>query len=255
MKTMQPITNSESFEAKQQQLKSEMLPSTWLKLEYDELKKRNHRYSLRSFAAALKISSGRLSEYLSNKRQITFDIGKKMADNLNFDSTLASDFEDRIIKYRQERSHFKKVVSKRLNNTELSPAEKQDLSEIINDPRYFAILKLFTQAHFESSSEYILKRISASTEGVERLLNRLEYHRLIDRSQPQWKLGYFANGIFSKVNAQLTPELTQIINISPEKAALATQLIKEFHQNLIKTLGENNNGTSTCQIRIQLLRN
>lgn len=56
--------------------------SEFLRQEFERRRTRNPRFSLRAFAEKLNISSGRLSEYMSDKRTITPALAEKICVNL-----------------------------------------------------------------------------------------------------------------------------------------------------------------------------
>jgi len=93
-------------------------PNQWLKFEFNRLREQNPEYSLRSFAKFLQLSSGRLSEYMNNKRQITPTAAKKIASILNYDESLTNSFLNCIALYRKNRKNLKKSLAQIVHHSE-----------------------------------------------------------------------------------------------------------------------------------------
>lgn len=171
-------------------LQVETRPYVWLKLEYERIKTKNPRYSLRAFAKALNIPSGRLSEYLSNKRQITFAVAEQISTNLKFDSDLKTEFMTCVKNYIQN----KKGLKKELSQIEKGPkfnfisTDNQDRYRIVADWHHFAILTLMELQSFKSSIKWISKQLGLPEILISESLDRLERLKIIDRSVTPWRL-------------------------------------------------------------------
>lgn len=99
-------------------LKLQRKPSLWLKLEYERLLSERGRYSLRDFAKTLNISSGRVSEFLSNRRQITLATAQQIAAKLNYDADLFESLKTCIQEYRVSRKSLMRELSQIVRSAE-----------------------------------------------------------------------------------------------------------------------------------------
>lgn len=171
-------------------LKSESRPYIWLKLEFERLKQETPGFSLRAFAKMLNLPSGRLSEFLSNKRQITVAIGEQIAESLQFEPELRTQFIQCIQVY----SEVKRDIRRELSEIEKAPkfefvsTDSQDRYRIVADWHHFAILSLMELNEFESSSAWIAKKLGLPETLIEESLERLERVEIIDRRSKPWKL-------------------------------------------------------------------
>ena len=177
-------------QAERESLKAETRPYVWLKLEFERLKKKNPRYSLRAFAKTLSLPSGRVSEYLSNKRQITLAVGEQIATQLKFDEELKALF----LQYTKAHSETKKDLQRELSQIEKAPkfefvsTDSQDRFRIVADWHHFAILSLMELTDFQSSAEWISKKLGLPLPLIEESLERLERVEIIDRKEMPWKV-------------------------------------------------------------------
>lgn len=171
-------------------LRSEVRPHIWLKLEYEKRKAKNSQYSLRSFARTLEISSGRLSEYLSNKREITNAVGVQIAEKLGFDQELTTLFLKCIDSHLENKKELMRelIELERSPEFDFIPTDSSDRYQVVAEWHYFAILSLMELHDFQSSSEWIAKKLGLSENMIKESLDRLERLHVIDRSVEPWRL-------------------------------------------------------------------
>lgn len=186
--TMEKTKSSPSLD--RQHLKSETRPYVWLKLEFERMKSRNPRYSLRAFARSLNLPSGRVSEYLSNKRQITLAVGEQIAQQLKFEEDLKLAFLQHIKAHNETKKDIQRELSalEKVPKFEYVSADSDDRYRIVADWHHFAILSLMELTDFESSTEWIAKKLGLPKALVNESLERLERAGIVDRTQTPWKV-------------------------------------------------------------------
>ncbi|MBI3542017.1 MAG: TIGR02147 family protein [Deltaproteobacteria bacterium] len=141
------------------------IPRVWLENEFARRRQANPAYSLRAFARQLELPPGRLSEILSDKRNVTRKVAEKIAERLGFDPAMREEFLGCV----------------RRGPTDLVSDEHRQLSldayQAISDWHHYAILSLTELDDFEYDVGWIARRLGISTvdarAAVERLL-RLE---------------------------------------------------------------------------------
>lgn len=127
----------------------------FLAKEYQRRKKKNPRYSLRAYASSLGISSGRLSEFMSGKRQPGLSTIEKFID-------LMATSEEARMKLRRE---F--VAPKR------QTLVKEDQLRLIKDWYHVAILSLMEIDDFHPDPAWIAKRLGITSQETQKALDRL----------------------------------------------------------------------------------
>ncbi len=259
-----------------EKMKLEARPFIWLKLEFDRLKKKNSRYSLRAFAKTLDIPSGRLSEYLSNKRQITASVGEQIALKLKFDEELKAIF----IKCIQTHLVAKRNLQRELSEIEKAPefdfiaSDSQDRFRIVADWHHFAILSLMELNNFESSANWIARKLGLPEALIHESLDRLERTKIVDRSSVPWKVqtahlrttdGVSSEALkeFHNKNLELAAQKLakvpvedrdfSVMTIALDKAKLsfAKGMIRDFRRKLLRILESGENKNEIYQLSIQ----
>lgn len=133
-----------------------------LRAEYLRRAGLNPRYSLRAFAKNLGLPSGRLSELLSGKRNLTKEMAFHVLDRLE----LPLEERRRLLDQHQP-TEATESVEIRLREDEFS---------IIADWYHFAILSLLETRDFQNEPAWIARRLGLNTITVQNALERL--HRL-----------------------------------------------------------------------------
>lgn len=166
--------------------------SLFLQNELMNRKQRNPRYSLRSFAKALKIDPSTLSQILDGRRQCSRSKADLLLNRLGL------------------------PLTSRL--AVIGPAPVQDVNAIINEKNFnpwpadadrcmrewlsYAVLSCFELKDFSSNTTWFAKRLNCPAEKIEEVLQMLEENRLIDRTNEKWTFQHAAltsNGTDAKV--------------------------------------------------------
>lgn len=155
-------------------------PKLILEREYAERRRRNPRYSLRSFARALDVSCGRLSQWLSSKRAITPKQAAKISERLAMDPSASENFLNFVnqsYKLRRRPELWQSTL-----NTQFSDTQKNldmDAFDSIAEPVHYDILSLIETTGFQSSLSWISQRLNRPHLEVRSALERLERIGLI----------------------------------------------------------------------------
>jgi uncharacterized protein (TIGR02147 family) len=155
-------------------MKARKKASDILEQDYQLRKSRNHRYSKRSYAKLLGVSSGRLTDILSGRRPITPKKASEWADRLAI-----SPEDQRLFKIlvdNEERIRVDLRDKKKLTTDVLLD---DDQFEVISDWQYFALMALVETSGFQSDIPWIAKKMSLSEERVTSVLKHLEHHKYI----------------------------------------------------------------------------
>ncbi|MCO4793906.1 MAG: TIGR02147 family protein [Bacteriovoracaceae bacterium] len=135
-------------------------PIQWIQDEYFRRKELDTSYSTRSFSKVLGVSSGRLSELFSGKRNLTLNMGERFADALGMDPETEEKFKNSIIDQKQKKSKR----SRSFNNLKKDDDKNfkrlnQDIYSLISKQQYFAILNLMKTSDFKNCSIWIGGRL------------------------------------------------------------------------------------------------
>jgi uncharacterized protein (TIGR02147 family) len=156
-------------------------PASRLRSELERLRARNPRFSQGAFARKIGLSSGRLSELLSERRLFTLELGKKIAQRLEWDDATSSLFFRAIHRTRRSRKALRKElqIARPLRFHHI----KDDEFSLIADWYHFAVLSLAETVDFDAKPAWIARRLGITRaqgrEAVDRLrrLDLLKMHR------------------------------------------------------------------------------
>lgn len=254
------------------------VPKVWLQEEFNKRRSKNPSYSLRSFADYLKLPPGRLSQILSNKRDLTPNLGVKISDRLGFDPLTKQKFLQ-CIKTQKEKKSATKIANKiNLQQEHDDDYQSLDMDKfyLIADRYHFALLSLIQTDDFKNDTKWISKRLNLSVIQVRSALERLQRLNLIKKDENQLKLtstkGLTTSHDISstalrkshhqalekaKISLDQDPvdtrDFTSItMAIDPEKLSIAKEMIKSFRRKLCKFL-ESENRKEVYDLNIQLL--
>lgn len=148
-----------------------------LNLELSARRKKNSKYSLRSFSCSLGMSSSALSALLNRKRPLTAKTAHRILKRLDLSQKMKSKMLLDAVgeKYSDGRS---------IEFAKADPSEAQ----LIARWEHFAILSLMRTRKFKADSAWIASYFNISTGVAIDALNRLERLGLIDRGQKPWKV-------------------------------------------------------------------
>jgi uncharacterized protein (TIGR02147 family) len=134
-----------------------------LRHELESRCERNPRYSLRSFARDLGVTSSRLSEVLRGRYGLSRDSATQMAKRLGWSNQEIDHFGD-LVDLQHARSRQKKLAAQ----GRLSAYNPQyrlltaDSFRVIADWYHYAILELTTLVGFKSDTKWIARRLGIS---------------------------------------------------------------------------------------------
>lgn len=150
-------------------------PIQWIQDEFFKRKETDFSYSSRSFAKVLGVSSGRLSELFSGKRNLTMKMGERFAEALAMDPDTELLFKNAIIENKKNRTK-----SSRLYNNLKKDEDKnfkrlnQDIFSLISKQQYFAILNLMKTKDFKNCPIWIGSRLEIPPATVEKSLELMK---------------------------------------------------------------------------------
>ncbi len=140
--------------------------NAWLRTELAKRQSKNPRYSLRSFAKAVGVGPGRVSEWLSDTRQISMTSIREVAEKLGYSFPEIQVLLDQFF-------HLKSQNTLARSNQKEWRTLLQDQLELICDPIHDSILELTRTRDFKDDPAWISKRLRVSTQQVRVALDRL----------------------------------------------------------------------------------
>lgn len=246
-------------------------PVERLLVEFEVRRAKNPRYSLRAFATSLGLSAGRLSEFLSGKRQLN------RANSIKVASALALTPTETKIWLKNCGFSASREAPIRLSQKPVQNYVQleDDQFHIIADWEHFAILT-YLETDLEDKSEGAI----ASRLGINELTARLALNRLMrlgmvskegtqfqKETPPLSTTSDIASSALRKSHRQtleqameslekVPVELRDITSITiptnMKKLALAKKLIKDFRRRLAAVL-EDGEKTEVYNLNIQLV--
>ncbi len=232
----------------------------WLRGEYLRRRARNPAYSMRAFARALQIPSGRVSELLGRKRTLTPALAERIARQLAYTPEQRRSFFSLI---EREMSLHNRVRQMRFEALDDEHYEHltEDVFQAIADWTHYAILSLMNTVDFRSSPQWIARRLDITPSEVCSALERLERLHLIQRDGKEWRRSHrrlttthnIESAALRRSHQQTlnqamdaienvpiamkdTTAMTMAVDVS--KIKLAKELIKSFRRNLADILEE-----------------
>jgi plasmid maintenance system antidote protein VapI len=219
----------------------------FLKARFQEMKDKNPRFSLRSFARKLEISPGAVTELMQDKRPLSSYYAAKISRCLSL-----SEDESAFLLSNIEAKARKFSFDKTLREQEL---------ELMTGWEHYAILNLMKTADFQSNSRWIAERLALPLSTVERCLETLENLKIIAKKDGQWvricqSISTSAEipskalvdshqqdllkaiEVLQKTPPQVRSFSSSTMAINVEKLSSAKQLIKEFRHRLSMLLEE-----------------
>lgn len=151
-------------------------PHIFLEQEYLRRKSRNRQYSLRGFAQHLNIPSGRLSQYLNQKRRITVAAGHKLSQALNLSPEEEVAFMNAI---KKQYASSIAPDDPDVEQNELLIRQRVDEFQLISDPFYFELLSYFELEKASTDCAVIAKVFSKTEIEIKLAIQLLERLGLI----------------------------------------------------------------------------
>ncbi len=135
---------------------------------FQKLSNKNKRFSKRSFALKIGLSSGALTDFLSGKRGISKKKAQEVLEKIGY-----SEKEQlQILNYNPLLTESKPRAFKKIEH---------DIFDELLSWEHLAILSLTKTKDFRSSSEWMAKKLSLEVTVIETALRNLENHKLIKR--------------------------------------------------------------------------
>jgi uncharacterized protein (TIGR02147 family) len=151
----------------------------WLMSELADKRASNPRYSLRLFATKLGFSPGRMSEYVSGKRQLSRKQAIKIAEKLSYSPQRTRDFLNCV-----DSDGF--FWSTAVNSEPVYRKLNADTFSVVADWYHFAILSLMDLDDFQANEEWISSRIGVPKRTVSMAVERLFNVGLIKINNRKW---------------------------------------------------------------------
>lgn len=223
-----------------------MSPSAeYLLRAFEEKKRKNPRYSLRAFAKHLEIGSGRLSEFLNGQRQISEEVGRRIAAKLNLTEEERQSFLH-AIKGEEESGHYGRVLP-------------EDEFKFLSDPYYHALLSLIETKGFDHQTATAARRLGLTEGKIREAVQILKNLNLLEEASGKLKIRNRKTQTVSEVPSQILRDghkqrlkvVENAINtvpmelrdssaitlaIDPKQLPLAKEKIKKFRRRLAETL-------------------
>jgi uncharacterized protein (TIGR02147 family) len=239
-------------------------PAQWLRHAYEERRQRNPRYSQRAFSRFLGISSGRLCELMSGKREI----GPALASRISERLALAPN-EYQAWLHNIERRRQSRVRRQRLGAL-LRPTGPEDGAFVelsgdrfryIADWYHLAILNLARTSDFQSDIAWMAQRLGITEVQAQHAVDRLKRLGLLGeengkliRRESQLKSTNEIPSTAIRKNHRQTLELaaesleevpmelrdisSMVMAISPRRLSDAKNAVRNFRRELAMLLEE-----------------
>ncbi|WII72800.1 TIGR02147 family protein [Bdellovibrio sp. 22V] len=183
----------------------------FLKEKFSEMQQRNPRFSLRSFAAKVGISAGRMNELIHDKRALSDFYAEKITIALGLNL--------------QEKRRLYSFISTKARKVHSVRKLTREEGLSVRCWENLAILSLLRTDDFEPSFEWIAERLNVSVERVEECFDILQQHQLV-------KVG---NGTIernsSRVVATATKDTVHHERLKMEKSMEAMAHVAPIYRN------------------------
>ncbi|MBT5095945.1 MAG: TIGR02147 family protein [Halobacteriovoraceae bacterium] len=150
-------------------------PREWIREEYSQKRSLDKSFSIRNFAKVLGVTSGRLSELMSGKRNFSEKMGVRISRALAYDPQTEERFVESIRKAKQQRKSKNLILE---NTRPEADNEYMQLSEdtykMLSEWYYFGILNLISVEGFKFDSLWISRRLGISVVEVQSAVDRMK---------------------------------------------------------------------------------
>lgn len=237
-----------------------------LQERFHQAKARNPNYSVRAFAKRAGVAPGTLSLVMLGKRNVSYKLARKIADNLMLDP--------------QERSeilseHIQKDFEKPKTNTYLQLSKDQ--FNLISEWRYFALLNLVKLKSFVNKTSWVANRLGlseAKTKETVETLKRLEMLKeekgTLKRSVSKYRTTDDVASIALKKSHFQNLELAQeslnkdevdqrdftwiTFNMKKDNMPKAKELIRKFQDDFMELVEDEQEGDDVYRMAMQLFK-
>ncbi|MEZ4872530.1 MAG: TIGR02147 family protein [Bdellovibrionales bacterium] len=146
----------------------------FLKSELDRRIQDNARYSLRSFAKALNVSAGNLSDIINGKRPLTYKTAQKIVQAMPISPEAEKLFLGSVVNEQLHRSLNRTDPKiKNLKKTFEARTMDVDIYRLISDWYHLAILEMVFLSDFRLDPSWIAKELNISPMQAKSALDRL----------------------------------------------------------------------------------
>jgi uncharacterized protein (TIGR02147 family) len=241
--------------------------------EFTQRTKKNSRYSLRAFAALLGTDSSRLSKILRGERPVNPDLIEAFGKKLKLSP-------GRIESYKTYREVIELKKPAESNAESLRFLQlTQDSFEILADSVHYSLLELMKLKGFRTETPWLANTLNRPKLVIESAIERLVRTGLLEvRENGTWRDlsdgfsthmidGNYTSYAHKESQAaileqalealentpiELRDQSSMMMATSPEKIAIAKELIKNFRRELCAFLESAEDKTSIYQLSISL---
>lgn len=200
----------------------------WLKAVFAAKKQDNPKLSLRDFAKLVGVSSSSLSDMFSGKRELSKQIGKRIAANLKLHGAERAEFLGLVEKKWLANSLEKRRISSATSKSAYNDVREDTFSDI-SDWYYFAIFCLMETATFKSEPKWIAARLNLDVQIVRDAIARLKHCGLVAEKDGQL---YATNRDVEVVPAQANICVKKFHKQTLEKAHAAVDAVPRNQRDI-----------------------
>ncbi len=150
-----------------------------LQARLGEMKRKNPSYSVRAFAKKVGLNSGALSAILNGKRNVSEILARRIAERLMLDPQERAELFSLFPEKRRYQKEGMKTDSVDPTYLQLSAAQYR----VVGEWQHFAILTLLEVQDFDSSAEWIAKRLNLSVTKTEQSIARMISIGMLERNE------------------------------------------------------------------------
>lgn len=155
-------------------------PISYIQEEFFRRKEQDSTYSARDFAKVLGISSGRLSELFTGKRNLTMNMSERMAFAVGMDPKTEADFKQAIVQAKKGRTKTARVYNGLQKDEDNNYRQlNQDIFELISKQQYYAILNLLETIDFRFDTAWMSDRLEIPLPTIEKSINLMQRLRIL----------------------------------------------------------------------------
>lgn len=136
--------------------------------DFEEKKKKNPRFSKRSYASYLKISSGRLSDILTGKSPLTEKKALAIVGKLN----LTPQEQRHFLRLVENESHSRVDGRRRVKSYSGRRLALEEFA-LVSDWEYFSLMALIETETFQANSDWIAEKLGLTKQRAEEVLEKL----------------------------------------------------------------------------------
>ncbi len=252
-------------------MKEQMAVQNLLRSKLSEIQKQNPQYSLRAYAKKVGVHVGALSYILNGKRNVSRDLAERITRRLLLDPQERSEVLNLFPEKKKIAATQSEMQAYEPRYLELSASQ----FKIASEWEHFAVMSLARTKDFQSSKEWIAKRLgiteSRAAQIIERLLDlglfQIDSEGNLTRSEKSYRTTDDVADISMKKhheqNLNLAKEslfrdhvldrdfTTVTMAIDKKKLSTAKELIRKFQDELSDLL-ETGNQTEVYRLSVQL---